>query len=96
MNKIKKVNKVRVLTVRGRPWGYIVRQYQDPLYHINYEYLYWIRLYDGVLLKDVGANEIEQEYERIEAKCKHNFVPLQDDKTMKMCKKCHYFKNVNE
>lgn len=55
--------KVKLLTVIGRPKGTITRAaWLDPMAGSmnpdRYRMLFWVRLPDGVLLKDVTENEI--------------------------------------
>lgn len=49
--------KAEILTIKGKPRGKIVREYEfgDGTY-ISY---YWVRLKDGTLIKDLSENEIE-------------------------------------
>lgn len=90
---MEKLKKVRVLTVKGRPWGVIVREYYDtPPNH--YQSYFWVRLQDGVLLKDLGVNEIEEEHERIQAKCKHEFGTIDYDLKHRECIKCYLYIEV--
>ena len=86
-------DKVRILTIKGKPWGYIVNTYPDPVYS-HYASFYWVRLDDGALIKDLSVSEIEQEYERIQAKCKHKFGKSADG--YKRCPKCNYHEKVSD
>lgn len=54
----KKMATVKMLTIKGKPKGIVVRRYNGTR---SFEDFYWVRLSDGVLLKDVSINEIDIE-----------------------------------
>lgn len=47
--------KAKILTVQKLPIGIIVREYRIP----GYSLYYWVRLKNGVLIKDLSQNEIQ-------------------------------------
>lgn len=56
---------VRMLTIKENPIGVITRSYllnprAGSLDADFYVFLHWVRLSDGVLLKDVSENEFER------------------------------------
>lgn len=53
-------DKVKLINIIRKPIGVITRKYSHPDYRINYEYIYWIRLKNGILIKDITENEIEK------------------------------------
>ena len=50
--------KVRFLNVIDQPIGFITRVY-DGRGHYEYDHYYWVRLENGMLLKDVHRDEVE-------------------------------------
>lgn len=49
--------KAKILTILGKPMGIIVKEYE--LGDGTYVHYYWIRLKNGILIKDLSENEIE-------------------------------------
>lgn len=49
--------KVRILSVTGNMFGIVVNEYRNP--YREYHDLYWVRLTNGILMKDVTEDEFE-------------------------------------
>ena len=86
-----KFEKVRILTLKGRPWGIVVATFRDK--PRIYETSYWVRLNDGILLKDMQKSELEFEYERIQAKCIHKWEERKEIAYYR-CQKCGYMVKI--
>lgn len=52
-------NKVKVLSCKGQLMGLITKTYYGPPNNCCPSTLYWVRLTNGLLLKDLTDNEIE-------------------------------------
>lgn len=79
--------KVRILTIKGKPWGAVIAEFIDN--PRRYETSYWVRLDDGTLLKDLQKSELEFDYERLQAKCVHEYKE-QKELGFFVCQKCNF------